>query len=327
MKPSHFIHRIYHRQNGSFTLESTIIIPFILICTILVIFTALYIYQVAYLHSSSGIAAERAAFNWGNSHKDPLTGRVAPNQDDGLYWRLSNDLFSAGLGLLGLGRETKLDLPLQSAESPGLMDRKLAGPADDLPAGTQGEIRFASSGVFRKVQVGLKDYVHIPFNRSKWAVSGQASYITEPVEWIRVIDLTRSYAGTIKDKISPKKAGELFQERGKGSNGSSVTITSEREAAHYLRKLVSGKEVEVTTSSGAKRLVDAMDENGIVHQAYYTFTNKQLLEVQMPKDLDLLTSDPNVKGVVWHFFKGGSSPSKKLRQQLERAGIIVVIHE
>jgi hypothetical protein len=54
------------------------------------------------------------------------------------------------------------------------------------------------------------------------------------------------------------------------------------------------------------------------------------VEGQINKDLELLRSAGQVKGVVWHFFRdsrnGKIGPSKPLRKELEKRGILVVIH-
>lgn len=285
-------------------------------------------YQVAYMRSTSGIAAERAAYVWDNSYKDPVTGRFTPSAQDGLYRRLTSDLFSAGLGLFGSTGGSKMSLPVQAIQ-PGtnLMQSKLANSAIHIPANLQGEIKFVSSGVLSKIQVQLNEPFNMPFRGISLAMGEHASYITDPIEFIRTIDLTRTYMSEIKDRISPKKASELFKEpSGNSGQGTTFTFKSEAEASDYIRKLVSGVKTEMQTPSGPKRVIDALDSGGIAHQAYY-YTNSELESVQLPKDIELMQAGM-VKGVVWHFFKGGKNlPSEKLQQKLDQAGIIVVIHE
>ncbi|MNG35597.1 hypothetical protein D3C84_1223800 [compost metagenome] len=59
-------------------------------------------------------------------------------------------------------------------------------------------------------------------------------------------------------------------------------------------------------------------------------TEAQLRTEQLPKDVELLQQDPTVKGIVWHFFKkdasGKGMPTDTFRKELERKGIVVVIH-
>src|SRR5690606_34842063 len=103
------------------------------------------------------------------------------------------------------------------------------------------------------------------------------------------------------------------------------------QAAAYLRTIVGGKEAEFETVHG-KRRIDAQDASGVVHQAYLTFTAKQLEEVQLPKDVDLIQRHPEVSGVVWHFFRrtgqtGKVGPPDHLLRKLEASGITVVIHD
>jgi hypothetical protein len=154
----------------------------------------------------------------------------------------------------------------------------------------------------------------------------------EPVELIRLTDLTRSYIGAIKERISPRAAKSVLVEpAGSGQPAKGVSFKLESQAAAYLQQLVNGSVSTLETPSGKSRKIDALDANGVAHQAYITFTERQLLSDQMPKDLELLQAGREVKGVVWHFFKreGKSTPvpSDKLRRELERNGIVVVIHE
>lgn len=319
--------RLWQDQKGSFTLETTVIFPFILICTVILLFTAVYMYQVAQMHSTSGIVAERAAFVWDNSYKDPATGRFSPSSQDGLYRRVTSDLFSAGMGLFGSNSSTKMTMPVQAVPTEGsLIQSKLAKSAMQAPSNLQGEIKFSSSGLLSQIEVQLREPFYIPFKGSSLAMGGHASYITEPIEFIRLIDLTRTYMAEIKERISPKKAGGLFKEPGNNTAGQTIKFTSEAQAANYIRKLVTGTKTEMVTTSGSKRVIDALDANGIAHQAYY-YTNSELETVQLPKDIELLKAGA-VKGVVWHFFKGGKNlPSAQLQRKLDQAGIIVVIHE
>ena len=76
----------------------------------------------------------------------------------------------------------------------------------------------------------------------------------EPVELIRLTDITRTYFKAIKGRISPQKAKEALVEPIQGDlSGPSVTIQSERQAAAYLKSLVGGTEVILTTSIWKKQ--------------------------------------------------------------------------
>jgi hypothetical protein len=307
-------------------MESTLVFPIVLLTTIMLLFTALWMYRSAFLHSTAAIEAQRASFVWDDSGKDPVTGKRIPHLGDGLYWRITGDLFSAGLGLFGTGG-AKVTVPSQVPPS-SMMEQKLARTSKLLPQGLRGGVSFVSSGWMRKVSVQLEDTFIMPIGGVRIADGNASSYVTEPTEWIRLIDLTRTYFSEIKDRISPRQAASLFHEPGKDSQEESIRITSEREAAAYLRKLVSGIEREFVTPSGQKRLVDALDGNGIAHQAFFTYSESQLRFEQLPKDLELLQERNAVKGVVWHFFKGGKyEPSANYKAELERKGIIVVIHQ
>jgi len=307
-------------------MESTLVFPVALLMTVVLLFTVLWIYRSSFLYGTSAIEAQRASFAWNDSGRDAATGRINSRTDDGLYWRIGSGLLHAGFGLFG-GGGASMRAPNPPQPS-NLTEKKLARSAKMLPSGMTGEVIYKSSGWRSQVTVELKDVFIMPVGGSKLAASSASSYISEPVEWIRLIDLTRTYFGEIKNRITLGRAKSLFQEPGSDSEGETIRFTNEREAAAYLRKLVSGTEREFVTSSGQRRLVDALDGSGIAHQAYFTFSESQLRNEQLPKDLDLLRSNGAVRGVVWHFFNSGKyTPSASFKAELERSGIIVVVHQ
>ncbi|UUZ79242.1 hypothetical protein LJK88_29100 [Paenibacillus sp. P26] len=157
-----------------------------------------------------------------------------------------------------------------------------------------------------------------------------SSFITDAAETIRLTDFTRTFIGEIKDRIKPKDALGVMKEPATVPK-EPVRISSHAQAAAYLRTLVGGEATVMQVNPGTKREVDALDANGVAHQAYYTFNEKNLREVQMPKDAESLKSGTQVKGVVWHFFKLSKEDRVKLTQTLKRdlesRGIVVIFHE
>ncbi|MBP1995243.1 hypothetical protein [Paenibacillus eucommiae] len=256
------------------------------------------------------------------------------NEHDGLYWRLSSDSISDVFGFIVTNAPTSVSLPQTVGQRMNTTERKLAQASVTLPAGISGIATYTNHLVDRKVTFKLQSFFKAPFRYFKVfgseMVHGQASSrVVEPVEMIRLTDMTRTYIKTIKERISPKAAKALLVEP-QNSSGAKVAITSEKEAAAYLRSLVNGTLINMQTPTGKNRTIDALDANGVAHIAFYTFTENQLRTVQLPKDIELLKQGTQLKGVVWHFFKKNASgiqgPSEKLRKELEDQGIVVVIH-
>jgi hypothetical protein len=214
-------------------------------------------------------------------------------------------------------------------------EMKLAKASSYLPANLTGTVAYTNHLIDRKVTVSLqKSFINsntvFDWIGSERVKSEVSSRVVEPVELIRLTDITRTYIGAIQGRISPRKAMEALTEPSGSFGGKAVAITSERQAAAYLKSLVNGKERVLNTSSGKSRTIDAFDAHGVAHIAFYTYTENQLRSEQMTKDLELLKQGTQVKGVVWHFFRkdaaGAVGPSDKLRKELENKGIAVVIH-
>ncbi|MFC5453068.1 hypothetical protein [Paenibacillus aestuarii] len=316
-------------------MEASLIFPAILVCTITLLFIGMYVYQKVYVEQMARTTAERLAYTWDNSHKDVVTGHFNPKERDGLYWRLAQDSMSDLFGMLFTKGSTEVNVPSAGSEGMGLVESKLARSREILPSGINGVVRYSNYLLVRKIEVNL----HKPFLFPTFALklfdsgvtTGQSiAYVVDPVELIRITDITRTYMKEIKGRITAQEAKAALKEPAQGLSGEGVKITSERQAAAYLKSLVGGKEVVFSTPSGKSRTIDALDAQGIAHQAYYSVMESQLRNDQMLKDVELLEQGTQVKGVVWHFFKKGTNqkevPSANFRKELERKGIVVVIH-
>lgn len=330
---------LYSNEKGSFTLEAAYVFPLVMICTLALLFLGMYVYQKIYLQHIAELAAERSAHVWDNSRKQVQSGHVHPAEHDGLYWRLTQDSISDLFGMLVSNPPTTIALPVNEMNtgSYNQPEKKLARAAVFLPPGLSGHMSYTNHGYERKITIALKQPWRVPsfFGSSVGSetLSVQASSrVVEPVELIRLVDLTRSYIGVIKEKISPKAAKAVLREpAGRSQQAQGVAFKLESQAAAYLQQLVNGSVQTLKTPSGKSRKIDALDRHGIAHQAFITFTEHQLLAEQIPKDSDLLHAGKDVKGVVWHFFRREGRPgpvlSNKLRKELERKGIVYIIHE
>ncbi|NEW06491.1 hypothetical protein GK047_10760 [Paenibacillus sp. SYP-B3998] len=331
------LRRLGVNEQGSFTIEASLVFPIILLCTLTLLFVGMFVYQKVFVHQIALGAAERLAFSWNNSHKDLMTGNYNPSETDGLYWRLTQDNVTDLFGLLVSRGSSEVSIPSSSGgTNGGHVQKKLAKSSAMLPTGMRGVARYSNYLFDHRIEVILKKPFLMPPFLRKWFDPEQAngrgvSHVVDSVELIRLTDITRTYLKAIKGRISPEKAKEALKEPAQGDlSGPSVTIKSERQAAAYLKSLVGGREVVLTTMSGKSRTIDALDLHGIAHQAFYSVSESQLREEQMPKDVELLEQGTQIKGIVWHFFKsdpsGKSMPSDKFRKELERKGIVVVIH-
>lgn len=330
------VRRFFDGHSGQFTIEASLTLPIILIATLLLIFLSLFAYQQASVHYTAALTADRTAYIWDNSRKDPVTGSVGLGQTDGLYWRLTNDhvmnLFSFLLPIAPVSVQLPTSGPVTGQSGPA---GKLSRAAGSLPEQLRGEIDYTNHGFLRYIRVALEKKFHVPSLARKWwgkeadVETSSQSYIIDPIETIRLTDLTRTFIGEIQGRIKPKDALKAMVDP-KTSVKEPVKITSESEAAEHLRGLVGGVSKKFNVTPETVRVVDALDASGVGHQAYYTFNEKNLRE-QMTKDVELLKQGVQIKGVVWHFFKLSKNDKVKLSQglkrELEQKGIVVVFHE
>ncbi|NDI35579.1 TadE/TadG family type IV pilus assembly protein [Chengkuizengella sediminis] len=323
---------ILKEQRGNFTIESTLIFPILFMITLSTLFSSLFYYQKVILYSSSSLTAERTSFTWDNSFKDPITGRVSSEVGDELYWRAFQDSISQ-IFLLGADDgKVILELPVQNNMNgySGVL-KKMHNAAQLLPDSFIGKIAYSNHLVSRKVTVELNRFIQIPeiMKMNNHVYSYVESSITEPVEFIRNIDLLRTYVQELKQrKISEGKVRDAFDQF--FDFESPTSFANHGDAAIYLEKLVQGSKNKFDTSFG-KRKIDALDRNGVAHQAYLTFNENQLRS-QMVKDVELLNHGEDVKGVIWHFFRKHNQtirvgPSKAFISELESKGIVVIIHD
>lgn len=331
------LRRLVSAKEGQFTLEAAWTLPIIVLLTFSLLWLAVMMYRESGLYFNAGRLAERTAYVWDNSRKDMVTGAVRPEAGDGLYWRLADDGLSQWFNVANPMSPVRVALPQSAgerdtAEGPA---GKLARTAGLLDVSVRGSLSFQHYGLFRVVRAALERNIEVPATASRWFKSTEieafaASYVVEPVETIRLTDLTRTFISEIQGRIKPKQALAAMVQPASDVK-QPVPVTSHAQAAEYVRLLVNGTETIVQATPESKRTIDALDASGVAHQAYYTFNEKNLREVQMTKDLELLKKGVQVKGVVWHFFKTSNQDkiklSQGLRKELERSGIVVVFHE
>lgn len=213
---------------GSITLEASLILPWIVMMTFLLLLFALFISQGALLYYSSSMLAERSAFSWSNSAKATKTGAYPQGQYDGLYWRLTDD--SLVHGLFGLVSERE---GIQVSLYSGMEGNGGASAKDKLKRvgmeltstqeGLTGVISYRNIGIMRQVEVRLKSsWLPTPLawlRGEEPAIANSSALVVEPAEFIRSFDLLRYYGAKLQSVTGGKeaykgKAAEVLRKRG-----------------------------------------------------------------------------------------------------------------
>ncbi|OBZ16013.1 TadE/TadG family type IV pilus assembly protein [Bacillus sp. FJAT-26390] len=211
------------REQGSFTLESTIVFPMLLGLILLFILFGMYMYQKVVLYYAASASAERAAFGWDNSYREARNGMLSELSYDGLYWRIGEDerlksLFGTG----GEKTDAAVRIPPQSSDEASenaLPVRKMEQSVRWIgQAGLsyEGQMSYFGGVLKRVIEVKLKS----PFsNRSvekSWlrreAMTVTSAAIVDPVEFIRSVDLVRYYTKKFADGTggARSQAGEVL---------------------------------------------------------------------------------------------------------------------
>lgn len=192
-------------EQGSFTLEASLVFPIILIVTMALIFFGVYIYMNVYCYGMAQLATERAAFTWNNSHRDPVTGTMDMNlinqtgiYNDGLYWRTLRD------GVFGL--------------SGSFTDQKINKAITTVHYNATSYGRYENFIFTRTVRVGMYKNVPTPvlfpnmYGPNGRAQADAKTTVTDPAEFMRTFDLCYYYLPSMKDELSEGTAGlkDLF---------------------------------------------------------------------------------------------------------------------
>lgn len=190
-------------DQGSFTIEASILLPLVMFITMLLLFFCLYSYQKSMLLQVASVVTERAAYNWDNSHKE-ISGSYAAGEHDSLYWRIGDDALLASLfgGEAGSGG-VSIELPGKASDESDLPELKLSHSSAMIPDNMPGNMNYAYSLTGRRVSAELSRLLNLPVldevltDKASPTVKAQ-SIITEPVEFIRTVDLMRYFGAKFK---------------------------------------------------------------------------------------------------------------------------------
>lgn len=194
-----YLHKCWKRlisEEGTYTVEASIIFPVVFYCSLAMLFFAMLMYQHVISTHAATLAAERGAAFWDNSFKDATTGSYPEGKRDGLYWRLFDDfMLDRLLGVVTGSVMNEVSLPV-SGDYSSIPEKKLMRAGRLLPPIFQGKIKFDNIAIERKVKVLLeRPLFQTAFERlSGRRVSGEgeaAAAVVEPVEFIRSVEFGR----------------------------------------------------------------------------------------------------------------------------------------
>ncbi|WP_138494183.1 pilus assembly protein [Paenibacillus pinistramenti] len=196
---------LLRKEEGAFTLEASLLLPTVFLTVLILMFFCLYLYQNALSGQAAAIAAERAAFSWSNSSKDPRTGAYQEGKNDSLYWRLTDDaLLQSIFGWGSSENKVAAGLPLdQSAGTASLALKKLTNTGSEVPSSITGRLVYSHDVLKRKIEADFARELPLsPLNKAfggEWGVRSRASsYIVEPAEGIRTVELARYYTAKFR---------------------------------------------------------------------------------------------------------------------------------
>jgi hypothetical protein len=197
--------KLKNNEKGSFIIEASLIFPIIFFIIIGVLYLSIYIYENVQLYSYANKAANRISYVWTNSHMDIVTGELdSPGASDGLYWRLTDDQL---LGeLFGTGGSNSA-VTIGAGSGGDLASRKLSKiTGSALSDSVSGKVFYENDIAEKRVVVELNKNLPFPnfvekVLNSDVKVKASAT-ITDPVEFIRTVELIKVYATELKDNLS-----------------------------------------------------------------------------------------------------------------------------
>lgn len=192
------------REQGSFTLESTIVFPMLFGLILLFILFGMYMYEKVVLYYAASATAERVAFSWDNSHREARSGMLTEPSFDGLYWRLGQDgMINSLFGLREGNKDSTVLLPLSDAvdgSKNALPVRKMENSAlwmSQAGMTHDGQISYSGGVLKRTLTVKLKAPLSARNSEKSWLrrepKTVTTSVVVDPTEFIRSVDLVRYY--------------------------------------------------------------------------------------------------------------------------------------
>ncbi len=219
------LNRLLAQEQGSFSLESALVFPLLLAMILLYMLFGMYMYQKVVLYFSASSLAERTAFAWDNSSRDPRTGMLGAASYDGLYWRMGeNGMLDSVFGLQEEEMTATVFLPAAAGQQENsgqeLAEYKLLKASERMlsgVAGLSGQAGYQNKLMIRSVEVKLKRPLSSNWGgKSREPKTAARAAVVEPVEFIRSVDLARYYVsrfssgGAAASNKSKAQAGEVL---------------------------------------------------------------------------------------------------------------------
>jgi hypothetical protein len=219
--------KLRDQEEGSITLEASMIVPVVFFLTLAVILFAIWMLDRSLAYYTALAESGRAAFAWSHSSADLKTGAYPDGAYDGLYWRLADD--AALAGLFGWGRgsggEIRVDVGSHQTADASLAESKLLNTAARLAKWPQGAVTYRNQ-LWKKSLTVEGSESRLPFSmpglRRSGANFGAAALVTEPAEWVRSFELIRYYRNKFEtqgegSESYRKKASDIL--KGRAENG------------------------------------------------------------------------------------------------------------
>jgi hypothetical protein len=215
-------------ETGSFTVEASVVFPAVFLAVLALLFGAMIIHERVLLYHAASVAAERAAFRWDNSHRDPATGIAPTGRYDPLYWRLADDrLLQSIFRLGGETEDAAVGLPANGVTG-DLIESKLLNGAGSTPVKYEGQAAYRRQLLLKRVSVELETFDIPPGAARLTGIAGirasAAAPVSDPVELIRTVDLARYYADRFGagsgGAEQRKKAGDILKKQSHRRSGS-----------------------------------------------------------------------------------------------------------
>lgn len=233
-------------DEGSFTVESSIVFPAIFFVLLAVIMLSMYTYQKVVIYHSALLSAERTAFRWDNSKREPLSGIGLTGQYDGLYWRMSGNGALQSVFGWGTASDQQGETIVQIGEGGGLAENssdhddsssdeasfreaaetslsaaKMNRITQRIPGQFEGQMSYDNGLLEKTIEVKLLQPLSIAPLEAMLGASGPkavgSAVIVDPVEGIRNVDLVRYYTAkfgqTPDGKVKQQQASEVLSKR------------------------------------------------------------------------------------------------------------------
>lgn len=195
-------------DEGSYVLEASFVFPALFTVMTALLLFGLYVYQQVAVYYVASMSAERSAFVWGNSYRDPDSGIAPVGAYDALYWRVGDDGALQSVFKLAGATGASVAVPIGDSGESGheaeagaeasLPGRKLARVTARIPAFREGELAYTNRLLTKEVTADLSPPMDVPLlGQLGHKVSLQTAsraLIVDPVELIRSVDLARYYA-------------------------------------------------------------------------------------------------------------------------------------